>query len=104
MMEFDRSAPAWTLTAGDVYDMIHKAVGSVQQEEEVKATDYTDEKYAFGLKEIASRLRCSKTTAWKTVNSGKINPAVSRDGNRIIVDIELAIQLLKVDKKKRKPN
>lgn len=102
-MDIDRNAPAWTLTAGDVYDMIHKAVGSVQTQE-VKSKDYTDEKYAFGLKEIASRLKCSKTTAWKTIHSGKINPAVSRDGNRLIVDIEQAIQLLKIDKKKRRIN
>lgn len=104
-MEFDRDAPAWSLTAGQVEDMIYKAVGAVQvQGNEVKSSDYTDEKYAFGLKEIASRLKCSKTTAWKTVHSGKINPAVSRNGNRLIVDIEQAIQLLKIDKKKRRIN
>ena len=103
MMEFDRNAPAWTLTAGDVYDMIHKAVGSIQ-EPEVETKDYTDSKYAFGLQEIAKELSCSKTTAWKLVHSGKIDAAISRYNDKIIMDIDLAIKLLRVDKKKRKSN
>ena len=99
IMEFDRNAPAWTLTAGDVYDMIHKAVGQTKQQVEVK--NYSEGNYSYGLNEFARFLKKSKTTAWKMVHSGKIDAAISRYKNQLIIDNDMVIDLLKINHKRR---
>ena len=99
IMEFDRNAPAWTLTVGDVYDIIHKAIGQTKQKVEVK--NYSEGNYSYGLNEFARFLKKSKTTAWKMVHSGKIDPAISRYKNQLIIDNNMVIDLLKINHKKK---
>ena len=60
-----------------------------------KAEDSTSKKYVYGLKGIQQLFNCSKSTAYNIKRSGRIDEAISQIGNTIIVDAELALELLK---------
>lgn len=52
-------------------------------------------KYVYGLKGIQTLFNCSKSTAYNIKRSGRIDEAISQIGNTIIVDVEMALELLK---------
>lgn len=58
--------------------------------------------YVYGLQGICDLLGCSTSTATRIKRSGVIDAAVSQHGNTIIVDADLAIDLLKVRKNIRR--
>lgn len=58
--------------------------------------------YVYGLQGICDLLGCSTSTATRIKRSGVIDAAISQHGNTIIVDADLAIDLLKVKKNIRK--
>ena len=58
--------------------------------------------YVYGLQGICDLLGCSTSTATRIKRSGVIDAAISQHGNTIIVDADLAIDLLKVRKNIRK--
>lgn len=49
----------------------------------------------YGIAGIAQLFNCSITTAHRIKASGKIDEAISQSGHMIVVDAELALQLLK---------
>lgn len=54
-----------------------------------------EKKYAYGLDGIAEAFRISKSSAYRLKRSGKIDKAIIQEGQKIIMDIPLAFQLLK---------
>ena len=56
--------------------------------------------YVYGLQGICDLLGCSTATAARIKKSGVIDEAISQVGNTIVVDADLAIDLLKVRKRK----
>lgn len=54
--------------------------------------------YAYGLQGLCDLLGCSLSTATRIKRSGVIDAAISQTGNTIIIDADLAIDLLKVKK------
>jgi len=58
--------------------------------------------YVYGLQGICDLFGCSIATAARIKKSGVIDAAISQVGNTIVVDADLAIDLLKV--RKNKPN
>lgn len=56
--------------------------------------------YVYGLQGICDLLGCSTATAARIKKSGVIDEAISQVGNTIVVDADLAIDLLKVRKNK----
>ena len=58
--------------------------------------------YVYGLQGICDLLGCSTATAARIKKSGVLDPAISQVANTIVVDADLAIDLLKV--RKSKPN
>ena len=55
--------------------------------------------YVYGLQGICDLLGCSTATAALIKKSGVIDAAISQVGNTIVVDADLAIDLLKIKKK-----
>lgn len=51
-------------------------------------------KYSYGLQGLADLLGCSKTTAWKIKESGKLGKAIKQEGRKIIIDNKKALSLL----------
>ena len=53
----------------------------------------TERKYVYGILGIAKLFGCSLPTANRIKKSGKIDRAITQIGRKIIVDVELALEL-----------
>lgn len=89
-MGLDKDAPIWTLTVGQFTELMNSLTKKEEPDEQVQQID----KYSYGLSGLAALLGCSKTTAWKIKDSGKIDKAIRQVGRKIIVDNEKALELL----------
>ncbi|AUC21969.1 hypothetical protein BTO15_07580 [Polaribacter sejongensis] len=56
------------------------------------------EKHVFGILGIAKLFGCSKSSANRIKKSGIIDEAIIQNGRKIIVDTELALELMKESK------
>lgn len=84
------NAPLWTLTIGEFKNLIERHTS--KQEEEPIDVSHID-KYSYGLQGLADLLGCSKTTAWKIKESGKLKKAIKQEGRKIVIDNEKALEL-----------
>lgn len=57
-------------------------------------------KYEYGIKGIAKTFGCSKDKAQKIKSTGDIDDAIFQNGNLIILDVELALELFRKSGKK----
>ena len=55
----------------------------------------SNKKYVQGINGIASLFGCSKSTAQRIKNSGIIDDAITQVQRKILVDADLALQLVK---------
>ena len=55
----------------------------------------SNKKYVQGINGIANLFGCSKSTAQRIKNSGVINDAITQVQRKILVDADLALQLVK---------
>ena len=55
-------------------------------------------KYSYGIRGIANLLSCSISSANRIKKSGIIDEAIIQNGRKIIVDSELALELIKTAK------
>lgn len=67
------------------------AVGNSANEEVLR--DTAIHKYVYGLSGLAQIFGCSIPTANRIKKSGKIDKAIKQIGRKIIVDVELALEL-----------
>jgi hypothetical protein len=85
------------VTVGDFLDLIEERVNT----KVVVDTTQENKRYVYGLAGIAELFNCSKTTANRIKQSGKIDGAIRQIGNLIIVDADKAITLAgRIEKKK----
>ena len=59
-------------------------------------------KYVYGIRGIATLFGCSISSANRIKKSKKIDRAIIQDGRKIIVDSELALELMKEHNEKLK--
>ena len=85
------------LTLGQFVEFLHQMFPQqvASPPEKVTVMDFTADKYVRGLAGIAKFLGCSKTTANRLKQSGKINKAIHQKGNIIMCDTEILLQLMK---------
>lgn len=57
-------------------------------------TPSPERKFAYGIRGIADTFGCSIPTANRIKKSGAINKAISQIGRKIIVDVNLALELV----------
>lgn len=55
-------------------------------------------KYVYGIRGIAKLFGCSTSSANRIKKSGIINKAIIQNGRKIIIDSELALELMKASK------
>ena len=58
--------------------------------------------FVYGLKGLCCLLGCSLSTAARIKSSGTIDAAISQQGKIIVIDADLALELLNVQKKRNK--
>ncbi|MDD4190542.1 MAG: DUF3853 family protein [Mangrovibacterium sp.] len=83
-----KEKPLWQMTGGDLLNLL----GNVPVPE--PEVHETEKKYVYGLNGIAQLFGCSIPTANRIKQSGKIDRAIKQIGRKIIVDAELALQLV----------
>lgn len=79
MRKIDPATPIWQL--------------SVEEFLEVSKNVNSEKKYEYGLKGLAKILGCSVSKASEVKSSGILNDAIIQNGNIIIIDKEMALQL-----------
>jgi len=85
--------PLFTLSIEDFVKILETVLQRSINPAPVKELDSTDKRYVYGIAGIATLFNCCKTTASRILHSGKIDKAVTKWGQKIIVDAELAMQL-----------
>ena len=81
--------PIWQLT-GSEFLLIQKTNPTVEVE---KSNEILIEKYVYGIKGIAKIFNASIPTANRIKKSGKIDGAITQIGRKIVVDVQLALEL-----------
>ena len=85
------SKPVWQMT-GEEFIFLSKHA-SRQTETQLQPVTDAERKYVDGILGIAKLFGCSLPTANRIKKSGKIDKAITQIGRKIIVDVELALEL-----------
>lgn len=72
------------------------------QEEEPHTEDSPKKHYIYGMKGLAQLLGCSLATANRIKKSGVINAAIAQNGKIIVIDADLAMDLLRTQNKRNR--
>ncbi len=86
MFDIDENTPIAMLTVGQLREAlnIHRS----------QKNDNTEKKYVYGIGGIAKLIGCSMPTAFRIKKSGKLDAAIKQIGRKIIVDAQLALDIL----------
>ena len=85
----DLNKPLWQLTTGEFLELIGKTPTVVVDNMPTK-----ERPLAYGIGGIAQIFNCSMTTANRIKASGKIGKAISQHGRMIVVDVNMALDLM----------
>ena len=85
------SKPVWQMT-GEEFIFLSKHASRQTETQPQPITD-TERKYVYGILGIAKLFGCSLPTANRIKKSGKIDKAITQIGRKIIVNVELALDL-----------
>ena len=86
-------------------EALRTGLGLSLLEEEEPHTDCSPQKhYIYGLKGLAQLLGCSLSTANRIKKSGVLNAAIVQNGKIIVIDADLALDLLRTHNKRNKYN
>ena len=85
------STPVWQMTGEESIFLCKHA--SRQTETQPQPVTDTERKYVYGILGIAKLFGCSLPTANRIKKSGKIDKAITQIGRKIIVNVELALEL-----------
>ena len=85
------SKPVWKMT-GEEFIFLSKHASRQTETQPQPVTD-TERKYVYGILGIAKLFGCSLPTANRIKKSGKIDKAITQIGRKIIVNVELTLEL-----------
>ena len=85
------SKPVWQMTGEELIFLSKHA--SRQTETQPQPVTDTERKYVYGILGIAKLFGCSLPTANRIKKSGKIDKAITQIGRKIIVNVELTLEL-----------
>lgn len=92
---FDPERPIYTLTVGEFKELYREMqYGGSEIAETQQQPRLPTRRYVYGILGIAQLFNCSKPTAQRIKNSGKIDAAIVQEGRKIIVDADKALELL----------
>ena len=82
--------PFFSMTGSEILQLF----GTIAEAKTV-SQDFTEKKYVFGIRGLASILKCGMTNAQRIKNTGIIDDAIYQAGRKIVIDSEKALQLIK---------
>ena len=86
--------PVWQMTGEELFFLAQHGNMSTSRESTKTSTAKEERRYVYGLAGIARLFGCSLPTANRIKQSGKINRAITQVGRKIIVDADLALELV----------
>jgi hypothetical protein len=90
MNNYLNETPVVMLTVGQ----LKEALKSNETTDEATNTPHGERKYVYGIAGIARLFNCSMPTANRIKQSGRIDKAIKQIGRKIIVDADLAMELI----------
>lgn len=101
----EMNKPLGALTVQELLDILAPLISRQQPTQPVSSEQTNDNKrYVYGLAGLARLLNCSIVTANRIKKSGVINKAISQVGRKIIIDADLALELLNSSRKSNSRN
>ena len=70
-----------------------------QIEDSTQSSSSNKKTYLYGINGLASILGCSRPTAQRIKSTGKLDAAISQTGRTIVVDVDKALELIRLDRK-----
>lgn len=91
------------LTTEEFIEALREGLGihSSDMNEDNNMVPQSRKHFVYGLKGLCSLLGCSLSTAARIKKSGVIDAAISQTGKIIVIDADLALDLLSVQRKQR---
>ncbi len=97
--------PIFSLTVEEFITALKEGLGIIDldaEQEELKDRNVQVQKhYVYGLKGLCSLLGCSISSAARIKKSGAIDAAISQRGKIIVIDADLVLDILNVQRKQR---
>ena len=88
--------PLWQMTGQEFLALNEQTKNTVQNLESSPISENTlHKKYVYGIRGIANLLNCSIAKANRIKKKGIIDEAIIQEGRSIMVDVELALKLIK---------
>lgn len=98
----DKNKPIGTLTVQELLDILAPLIPCQQPVQPVPLEQPNYNKhYVYGLGGLAKLVNCSIVTANRIKKSGIISKAISQVGRKIIIDADLALELLNNSRKSK---
>ena len=97
-----KNKPLFQSTLGDLVEVLKEELGFASE----SGNDEKGNTFPFGsrhyvrMKELAVALHCSISTAQRIKSSGVIDAAISQNGKVVVIDVERALDILRVSNKK----
>ena len=92
--------PIWQLSVKQLIDILMSVISNQQAIHPILSEQpKEDKRYVYGMAGLARLLGCSIVTANRIKKSGVINKAISQVGRKIIIDADLALELLNNSRK-----
>lgn len=95
-MIIENTTPLAALTVGDLKELLRE-LGVNNNSTAPRSAANANKRYVYGLKGIQSLFHCSHLTAQR-YKDGFLKPAVMQQGRKIVIDVELAVELFKTYK------
>ena len=89
-----KNKPLFQSTLGDLVEV------ESGNDEKGNTFPFGSRHYVRGMKELAVALHCSISTAQRIKSSGVIDAAISQNGKVVVIDVERALDILRVSNKK----
>ena len=90
--------PLWQYTGEQLLELLDSR--NVRDNFAPESTASTANRWlVYGIEGLCELLQCSKATAHRIKNSGVIKDAITQTGRKIIIDAQLALELIQSSKK-----
>ena len=90
--------PIWQLNVSELVDLLNNQFDKRDDDGQKQP----QKQYLYGIAGIADLFQCSKSTANRIKSSGVIDKAIRQIGKKIIVDAELALELVSNKQERRR--
>ena len=94
-----KDKPILQATLGDLQEMIEEMFASPNDYPADPHARDVKRHFVYGLAGLAKLLGVCKATASSIKSSGILDPAISQHGKVIVVDADLALELMKINKR-----